>query len=142
MVCVTPVCPAQRPQAPCPAQIAGRIHSKLSTAVTSPVPRSSSPCPLLPQTPAKARRQSAGARQLALHGERPIFAVISDKDRLRTPKYLYACARGLPVLRPSWVLQSAQAGRQVGRGHAGGQAGRGGGGPSHCREPAGQADMS
>lgn len=86
------------------ALLAGRICVNLCPASLASLAR---------QTPAKARRQSAGARQLGPHAERPVFAVISDKDRLRTPKYLYACASGLPVLGPSWVLESARTGRRV-----------------------------
>lgn len=61
------------------------------------------------QTPA-ARRQSAGARQLAL--QPTITAVVTDR-RSRTPKYLYAAIIGLPVVKPAWVLACAAAKKQL-----------------------------
>lgn len=78
------------------------------------------PVPLLPsrssltvQAVASAvRRQSAGARQLAL--QPAVTAVVSDR-KVRTPKYIYAAIRGLPIVKPEWVLACAKARRQVRR---------------------------
>lgn len=38
--------------------------------------------------------------------------MLSDR-RLRTPKFLYAAIKGLPVIMPSWVHESVATGKQV-----------------------------
>lgn len=72
----------------------------LAEAVPEPAPAPGAP----------ARRASAGGRALAL--QPAVTAVVSDR-RIRTPKYLYAIIRCLPVLKPAWVLACAKARQQV-----------------------------
>jgi hypothetical protein len=43
----------------------------------------------------------------------PVMSVLICDIKCRTPKYLYAAAKGLPVLLPSWVHACVGAGRRV-----------------------------
>ena len=90
------------------AELAHQLHFH---CVPDPQPHPIPSPPLFSDLQAPAgRRQSAGARQLALQPQ--ITAVVTDR-RSRTPQDLYAAITGLPVVKPAWVLACAAAKKQL-----------------------------
>jgi hypothetical protein len=92
-------------------QKVGRLIQELGGIVADACPPAASVAAAAAAGSSSGSRQ--GRRQQLQQQQGDVHAVVSDAER-NTPKYLFACATGLPVYTAAWLDACASAGRLLG----------------------------